>query len=159
MRWKTPFKDILPRTAKGRKKSATPRTSAPLTILSFFYLASTLLFVVSKPCFVRAQSASVREGGSMADLLQVMWHGLALDLATAGYASAPLWLLLGIAIWLPQTHVRYIYKVYALLVALVFGCVVVADACLYGFWGTKLDSTAWNYLDSPTGALQSVTGW
>lgn len=159
MRWKTPFKDILPRTAKRRKKSATPRTSAPLTILSFFYLATTLLFVVAKPCFVWAQSASVREGVSTADLLQVMWHGLALDLATAGYASAPLWLLLGIAIWLPKTHVRYIYKVYALLVALVFGCVVVADACLYGFWGTKLDSTAWGYLDSPTGALQSVTGW
>ena len=98
MRWKTPFKDILPRTAKRRKKSATPLTSAPLTILSFFYLATTLLFVVAKPCFVWAQSASVREGVSMADLLQVMWHGLALDLATAGYASAPLWLLLGIAI-------------------------------------------------------------
>lgn len=122
-----------------------------------YYVTLVALFVVAKPCFVLAQSSEVRQGVTAADVLQSMWHGLPLDLATAGYATAPLWLVLAVSLWVKVKGLRLIYKVYAGLIAAVLAVVWVADACLYSFWGIKLDGTVWNYLSQPQGALASVT--
>lgn len=85
------------------------------------------------------------------------WHGLPLDIATACYILAPMWLLVGINIWTKINHAQAINKAYAALLSTVLSLIWVADACLYGFWGIRLDGTVWNYLDSPSGVLQSVS--
>lgn len=123
-----------------------------------YYFTLVLLFAVAKPCFVLVQSAEVREGVTLGDVANAVWHGLPLDLATAGYATALVWLALGIGLWkkIPAAHI--IYKVYVAIVAALLAVVWVADACLYGFWGIKLDGTVWNYLKEPQGAMSSVSG-
>lgn len=126
-------------------------------ILLRFYLTLVLLFVLAKPCFVWAQRPEVRGSVSVSDMLSSVWHGLPLDLATAGYATAPLWLVLGFSLWVRVPRLRYIYGVYVALVAALLAVVGVSDSCLYGFWGIKLDGTVWNYLDQPQGALVSVS--
>lgn len=122
-----------------------------------YYAALVALFAAAKPCFMLAQGTAVRGALTAGDVVAVIWHGLPLDLATAGYLTALPWLLSGISIWTRVPATRIIYKVYAISVAAVLSVVYVADACLYGFWGIKLDGTALGYLDQPGGALASVS--
>lgn len=125
--------------------------------LLLFYFTLVALFVSAKPCFMWAQEAGVRGALSVADVWAVIAHGLPLDLATAGYVTAPVWLLLGVMIWVRFAHARVIYNVYAVIVATLLSVIWVADTCLYGFWGIKLDGTVWNYIEQPAGALASVS--
>lgn len=126
-------------------------------ILALFYALTLALFAAGKVAFIFAQEAGIRGAMTAADVADVLWHGLPLDLATAGYATAPLWLLLGIGLWLNIRPMRLIYKVYVGLLAVIMALIFVGDTCLYGFWGIKLDGTVWTYLDNPTGALSSVS--
>ncbi len=136
----------------------TPLKKTPrLAALAGFYLAAILLFMAAKPCFVLAQNAERRSAFDWSEMPAILWHGLPLDLATAGYASAFLWLLLAISLWTRVPHLRTIYRVYAGIAALVLSLVFVGDACLYSFWGTKLDGTVWTYLAQPQGVFASVT--
>lgn len=125
--------------------------------LLVFYLTLTALFVAAKPCFMLAQAADVRGALTAGDWLDVMLHGLPLDLAAAGYVTAPVWLLTGVALWVRVPAQKTLYTVYAAVLAALLSLIWVADACLYGFWGIKLDGTVWNYLGQPEGALSSVT--
>ena len=131
----------------------------PLRLLALlgFYATMVLLFAVAKLCFVVAQPAAVRGEVSAAELAQIVWHGLPLDLATTGYAAAPLWLLLGLSVWMHIRGLQRVYRMYAALLAALLAVIAVADTCLYGFWGIKLDGTVWNYLSQPGGALASVS--
>lgn len=122
-----------------------------------YYVATVLLFLIAKPCFVFAQSSEVRGDFGFSDLLEVWLHGLPLDLSTAAYLAAPLWLLLLITFWTNLSRVRIIYKVYVALTAVLLSVIYVSDSALYEFWGIKLDGTVWNYLDRPTAVLSSVT--
>lgn len=123
------------------------------------YAAALCCFLLAKPCFVIAQEASLREGITVGETLLAMWHGLPLDLATAGYLAAPVWLstLCAILFRNPPRFALALCKAYAALLAAVCSIVTVADTCLYGFWGIKLDGTVWNYIDKPQGALASVS--
>ena len=133
-----------------------PKLSTRLRALLLFYVLLVTLFVLAKPCFVFAQDKTVCGEVSLSDLLQAVWHGLPLDLATAGYATAPLWLLLGVSLWVRIPFQRSLHRIYCALLAAALALIFVGDSCLYGFWGIKLDGTVWNYLSQPQGALSSV---
>ncbi len=115
------------------------------------------IFEIARLCFVWVQPADVRGTLTADDLVQVMRHGLPLDIATAAYLCAPVWLCLGVALWLRFKGARIIYKVYAAVVATALSLIIVGDACLYRFWNMRIDATVWNYLSQPQGALQSVS--
>lgn len=123
------------------------------------YAALLFFFLIAKPCFVMVQKADLCDGITVWDTLFAMWHGLPLDLATAGYLVAPVWLVTLYGILFNETPRFFptLRKAYAILLAAVCSIVFVADTCLYSFWGIKLDGTVWNYLDKPQGALASVS--
>ncbi len=121
------------------------------------YVVCLAIFAISRLCFVWVQPVDVRGALSAGDLLQISLHGLPLDVATAAYLCAPVWLCLGLGLWLRVKGARIIYKVYAALVAVALSLILVGDACLYRFWNMRIDATVWNYLSQPQGALQSVT--
>lgn len=125
--------------------------------LVLLYLALVLAGTLAKPLFVLAQPAAVSGSTDWSGIGQAMLHGLLLDVATAGYLIAPVWLLCGLGLWVRLRGWRVAYKVWAAVVGAALALVLVGDACLYGFWHTKLDATVWNYLAQPEGALQSVS--
>lgn len=127
-----------------------------LLTLAIFYVALLLLFEADRLCFLGFHGAG--QGLTFYDILQTWQHGLALDLASAGYITAPLWLLLGVDLWTKFPKLLYIYRCYIGMVALVLALIFVADLSLYSFWGIRLDGTIWNYLDSPKGIASSVSG-
>ena len=102
--------------------------------------------------FALAKVAFMVVHGSFGEIFRVWWHGLPLDLATAGYLSAPVWLL---CFW--YSHDKKWDKIYSGVLAVVLSLIFVSDTCLYSFWGFKLDSTIFTYLDKPEGALNSVS--
>ena len=123
-----------------------------LYFLLKFYVTLVVAFAISKPCFMLAQ----RVGGG-GDCLAVVWHGLPLDLATAAYLAAPLWLALAVSVWVRIPRLRLGYQVYVAVISALLAVIFVGNVCLYSFWGFPLDSTVLAYLDSPRGAAASVS--
>ena len=118
-----------------------------------YYGALVALFALTKPCFLMAAGRY-----NVGDWLAVIWHGLPLDLATAGYLAAPVWLVMLVTIWFNIPRTRLLYNIWCGLVAALCALAFVSNICLYGFWGFPLDGTVFNYLDSPGGAAASVSG-
>ena len=118
-----------------------------------FYVATLLFFVAAKIGFMLYQ-----HGGhdfTFTDMLQVIGHGLSLDLSTSLYIIAVPFLLVAASLWLriPKWCFRIYYVIAAVLLSLAF----VADTSLYEFWQFKLDASCLSYLETPTEAMASVS--
>lgn len=126
-----------------------------LFILSFF--AAVLgYFVLQKPCFMFYNDAAGK-GASLSDFMDVMFHGISLDAATAGYLVAIPWLAVLVSVWFKRFPLRKILIGYYVLIALITSLIFVGDMCLYPFWNFKLDASVFFYLDSPKNAMASVS--
>lgn len=101
--------------------------------LVLLYLALVLAGTLAKPLFVLAQPAAVSGSTGWSGIGQAMLHGLLLDVATAGYLIAPVWLLCGLGLWVRLRGWRVAYKVWAAVVGAALALVLVGDACLYSF--------------------------
>ena len=127
-----------------------------ITYIVLYFLTVLLIFVCQKPLFMLYNDAKGK-GVSAMDYLQVMWHGISLDAATAGYLTAVPLLLIIVSVWLKKVPLRKILYPYYVIVALLVAIVFVVDMGLYPFWGFKLDASIFLYLDSPKEALASVS--
>ncbi len=120
-----------------------------------FYLATLLFFVVGKVGFML-----YHHGGhdfSLADMMQVIGHGLSLDLSTSFYIFILPFLLTIISLWVRVP--RWVYRVYNVIAAVLLALAFVADTSLYEFWLFKLDASCLQYLETPTEAMASVSVW
>lgn len=120
-----------------------------------FYLLTVLIFVAAKVLFMLFNSEG--HGFGVADVGQVVWHGLSLDLSTAIYILIIPFLLTIVSVW--TSVPRWIYAVYYGVIGVAFALAFVADTSLYPFWGFKLDASCLQYLDQPTEAMASVSRW
>ena len=123
--------------------------------LLIFYLATLLFFVVGKVGFML-----YHHGGhdfSLADMMQVIGHGLSLDLSTSFYIFILPFLLTIISLWVRVP--RWVYRVYYVIAAVLLALAFVADTSLYEFWLFKLDASCLQYLETPTEAMASVSVW
>ena len=118
-----------------------------------FYVATLLFFVAAKIGFMLYQHGG--HNFTFTDMLQVIGHGLSLDLSTSLYIIAVPFLLVAASLWLriPKWCFRIYYAFAAVLLSLAF----VADTSLYEFWQFKLDASCLSYLETPTEAMASVS--
>ena len=119
------------------------------------YLWTVLVFIMAKVAFM----LFCREGHEFAfgDMVQVVWHGLSLDLSTALYFLILPFLLSIVSLWYWTKWITYLLRGYYLLISLAFALAFVADTSLYPFWGFKLDATCLQYLESPNEMAASVS--
>ncbi len=125
-------------------------------ILYLITLFLTLIgiFIIQKPLFMWYNQTAPF---SLTDIFDVVCHGLSLDASTAGYLTIiPLLVILG-SVWFKKANLRKWMTPYLILVSILLSVIFVADMALYTFWGFKLDATVFNYLDSPSEALASVS--
>jgi len=117
------------------------------------YLLTILLFVVAKVAFMLFN----HEGHpfTVADMGDVVGHGLSLDLSTGLYFIIVPYLLVIVSLWVAVP--RWLFRAYYALVAVAFALVFVADTSLYPFWGFKLDASCLIYLDTPAEVTASVS--
>ena len=94
----------------------------------------------------------------IADWMQVMWHGLRLDISIAGYLTLVAGLLLIVRIWWRGKGMRWIWHVWSGIAALVCSLGYVSNLVLYGYWRFPLDNTPLLYIKtSPADAIASMT--
>ena len=118
-----------------------------------FYLLTVLVFIAAKVVFMLFN----HEGHdfTLADMCQVVWHGLSLDLSTSLYLLAVPFLLTIVSVWVKVP--QWLFYGYNAIIALTMALAFVADTSLYPFWGFKLDASCLQYLDTPTEAMASVS--
>ena len=117
------------------------------------YLLTVLLFIGAKVVFMLCNGAG--HGVTFGDYVDVVRHGLSLDLSTALYFLIIPFLACMASVWLRVP--RWVLKVYYAIVALAFALAFVTDTSLYQFWGFKLDASCLQYLSQPEGITQSVS--
>ncbi len=118
-----------------------------------FYLATVFFFIVAKIVFILYNLSN--EDISFFDVVQVLYHGLSLDLSFSLYLLATPFLLVIASLWLGIP--KWVFRIYYIIAAILLSMAFVADTSLYEFWKFKLDASCLSYLETPTEAMASVT--
>lgn len=127
-----------------------------LLLLQVFVLW-TLLGMLMKIPFMCLYNDIICEA-SFADKINVLWNGLRLDMAIAGYLSLLPGLMLTVSIFWKGKLLRWIWNGYFFIIAEIVAFLYILNIGLYGYWGFPLDSTPLFYISSSfTDAVASVT--
>ena len=121
------------------------------------FLLFVVIFATQKPIFMLYNNGAAADI-SFGDYLEVILHGLQLDVTVASYSIAipVLVILASFFVRLPLRKILLpYYSVLMVIVAIIFN----ADFTLYEFWGFKLNSSVFMYTDRPGDALASVSTW
>ncbi len=126
------------------------------------YIMLVMIFLIQKPIFllVENSSASSPVDAIWSSMIPVMWHGLMLDLAIAGYITLLPGLMLLASVWIRKELVRPVFNTYFGLVSFGISLCFTLNAALYPFWKFPLDSTPFSYFfSSPADAFASTSVW
>lgn len=119
------------------------------------WLSLLLLFALGKMVFLM-YNADVSPFGC-ADAWQVWWHGLTMDISTAGYVTALPLLLALVSVWWRRLPLRWVLWPYLTVVAVLLAVIIGGDTVLYEFWKFKLNAAIFGYMQNPEGATSSVS--
>ena len=112
------------------------------------YLWTVLVFCIAKIVFM----ITCHEGHdfTFGNVMEVLRHGLSLDLSTALYFLILPFLVMLVSIWWNKGKVlRRLLCTYYIIISIAFALAFVADCSLYPFWGFKLDASCLQYLTTP----------
>ena len=131
-----------------------------LLLVAAIWVTTVVLMALQKPVFLLYYATEAAQS-TFGEWLQVIWHGLKLDMTVAGYITALpiLFLLVNLWINIPDHIGRKILGWYLTLMALVAAALFAVDLGLYEYWGFRLDSTILIYLSDPKEAMASVDAW
>lgn len=124
------------------------------------FAATVVMMAVQKPVFM-AYYAVEAAGAGFRGWIDVLWHGLTLDLTVAGYVTALPILVTLLSMWfrLPEKVWRGVLTGWFVLVAVATAVIFAVDVALYEHWGFRIDSTVLIYLTDPEEAMASVDFW
>ncbi|WP_205409947.1 LTA synthase family protein [Bacteroides ihuae] len=128
-----------------------------LWIFTKTYLLFVSIFILQKPLFMLYYH-NLFQDSKLSDYLNVIYHGLPLDLSMAGYLSVIPAIIQIISFWVSTNPISVILKMYYAIVAFLLSIVFICDLALYSYWGFRLDSTPLFYFfSSPKDALASAS--
>ncbi len=120
------------------------------------YLLTVVIFIAGKLGFMWYNA-----GGhpfTAMDIVDVIRHGLSLDLSMGLYILSVPFLCILASIWYPHERLfRYLLRAFYVVIAIALALAFVADTSLYEFWLFKLDASCLQYLETPTEAMASVS--
>lgn len=118
------------------------------------YILTVLIFIIGKIAFIAYHGGTYPM--TVKDTWDVLIHGLSLDLSTALYLIIVPYLLVLISIWTSRA-LTAAHRVYWVIASVLLTLAVVADTCVYEFWGFKLNAAVLQYLEDPQMITQSVS--
>ncbi len=124
------------------------------------FCATVVMMAVQKPVFM-AYYAVEASGAGFRGWIDVLRHGLTLDLTVAGYVTVLPILVTLLSLWirLPERLWRGVLTTWFVLVAVATAVIFAVDVALYEHWGFRIDSTVLIYLTDPEEAMASVDFW
>ncbi|MDH6534600.1 alkaline phosphatase family protein [Parabacteroides sp. 52] len=118
-----------------------------ILFLLALFAAWFVVFAIQKPAFM-LYNHTLAADATFSEWIQVILHGMKLDATMAGYLTVlPLLFILG-SVWLPGIWLKKCLRVYYLVMAFLTAGIFAIDLGLYGFWGFRLDTTVFFYLQS-----------
>ena len=117
-----------------------------LAFLVAVFCATVLAMAVQKPVFM-AWYAAEAAGAGFGGWMEVLWHGLTLDMTVAGYVTALPLLAVLLSLWvrIPERVWRGVLTAYFALIAVVTAVIFAVDVALYEHWGFRIDATVLIY--------------
>ena len=127
---------------------------AQVRFIAGLFLALIAIFVLQKVAFMFYNN-SLAKGIPFCAFLDVLWHGLKLDITTTCYLMAIPVLLtwIGCFVSLPM---RRILVPYYVLISIVFTLCFAVDTVLYSYWGAKPDANDLIYAAQPKEMLAGL---
>ena len=120
------------------------------------YLLTLTLFVIAKIVFMIFNYAG--HPFTVSDMIDVIIHGLSLDLSTSLYILILPFLTTVVSLWWDHSSLQTFLHIYYAVIAIMLTLTFIADTSLYPFWGFKLDASCLQYLETPTEVKSSVSG-
>ena len=126
--------------------------------LECLYCLLLLVFALGRVFFM-SYNHSLGDFGLM-DVLDVLRTGLFVhDFMFVALLLAVPWLVALLALRYPGLPLRALLTPYYIIMAVVVGVIIVADAVMYEFWQFKLNFVVLSYAASPEGTTNSVSTW
>jgi phosphoglycerol transferase MdoB-like AlkP superfamily enzyme len=94
---------------------------------------------------------------SAGEILNIFRYGLKMDISTACYMLLLPGLLLSLNKFIPSVITNRIIKVYTIILLIMASMLVVIDLGLYPHWRTRVNVTAFNYIDDPVAMSASIS--
>lgn len=129
-----------------------------LNILSLLLLfaATVILSALQKVVFLLRYAHLVADA-EITELIDVVIHGLYLDVTMAGYVCALPLLFVLLAIYFPSSLWKKLCQIYVAVAAALISVTFAVNLGLYGYWGFPLDGSILQFLATPKEAMASVT--
>lgn len=102
--------------------------------------------------------AGLGGGVTATDALDVIYHGLPLDLSMSGYLTVIPALILIFSIWINPKIIAKIFNGYYLIILSLIAIISIVDIVVYPYWGFHFDSTVFLYLQKPKETFASASG-
>lgn len=94
---------------------------------------------------------------TVGEVWNVVWHGLSMDMSTAGYLIVLPWLVGLVGYVWPGRWERWTLRIYVWIAAIFVGYFTCLDAVLYPFWKFKLNASVFAYMTDMQGTTNSVS--
>ena len=114
----------------------------------FFWLAKAFFLIFN---FEQTSHLSTSE------IIGIFGYGLKMDISTACYLLVIPGLLLSFRSFVSSRFVNRFFWIYTLTFLIVASFLVVLDLGLYPHWGTRVNITAFNYIDDPVAMSASIS--
>ncbi|MDU1893030.1 MAG: sulfatase-like hydrolase/transferase [Dysgonomonas sp.] len=127
-----------------------------LFIFATIYLYFILIFSLVKVAFAFIH-ADLGGGISSSDILEILYHGLPLDLSMSGYLTILPAVFLIFSIWINPRFISYLYNGYYAIILTLIAIISVVDIVVYPYWGFHFDSSVFLYLQKPKETFASAS--
>lgn len=114
-----------------------------------FFLFVKALFLVSNYGLSKQLSG--------AEIFNIFRHGLKMDISTSCYLLILPGLLIAFSRFINSIIINRIIKIYSIVLLIIASFLVVIDLGLYPHWGTRVNVTAFNYIDDPVAMGASIS--
>lgn len=130
-------------------KNQIPRFFKYFVFWLFFFWIAKLLFLISNWNQTAQLSAN--------EVIGIFWHGLVMDISTACYLLLIPGLLFSVQAIFTWRHTNRFILLYTFIFLLIAAFLLVLDLGLYPHWGTRVNVTAFNYINDPVAMSASVS--
>lgn len=128
-----------------------------LSLIFKLFFFTMIIFILQKPLFMLYNS-HIDESVGWKDYLEVMFHGIPLDLTVTGYILVIPIIVIAISFFInKEILLKRILIGYFCLISVLVAGFFVGDGVMYDFWRFKLDSSIFLYTDKPGDAVASVS--
>jgi phosphoglycerol transferase MdoB-like AlkP superfamily enzyme len=121
-----------------------------------FFIFWMIFFWLDKVFFLLFNFEQTRQL-TITEIFGIFGYGLKMDVSTASYLLVIPGLMISLRPFVSSLFVNRFIRIYTIIFLIICTFLVVLDLGLYPHWGTRVNITAFNYIDDPVAMSASVS--